>query len=192
MGMRKVNIIDDEHFIDVADCITEAIHNLPADAVSKYDNGTYRAQPNLIRNSIQEALDNEFGHETVTFRNTYHAHNIGNNNRIEIIFHDASKNEEQMCGYLNINQGLYGECYAFVTDIDDKRCEFASRKINGCDKTSSYDVSHFRFSGFKDEHGWYNNFEIREAKRNEEVAAQSKSNHNNEKDKKSSVPLDRD
>lgn len=172
--MRKVNIIDDEHFIDIADCITEAIHNLPADAVSKYDNGTYRAQPILIRNSIQEALDNEFGHETVTFRNTYHAHNIGNNNRIEIIFHDASKNEEQMCGYLNINEGLYGECYVYVTDINDNRGEFALRKITGCDKNSNFDMSRNRFSGFEDKNGWYNSYIFRESEREIQEASAEK------------------
>ena len=172
--MRKVKITDDEHFVDVADCITSAIRELPADVVSKYENGTYRATPNLIHDYIQSALDMKFGEGVVSFGELYHKHNIGNNNREEIIFHDVKNNEEQMCGYLNINKGLYGECYVYVTDINDNRGEFALRKITGCDKNSNFDMSRNRFSGFEDKNGWYNSYIFRESEREIQEASAEK------------------
>ena len=87
---------------------------------------------------------------------------------------DVKNNEEQMCGYLNINEGLYGECYVYVTDINDNRGEFALRKITGCDKNSNFDMSRNRFSGFEDKNGWYNSYIFRESEREIQEASAEK------------------
>lgn len=56
---------------------------------------------------------------TINIDNPVCAHNIGNNNRFEVRYKTAT--EEQICCYLHINCGLYGEVYMYVTDYDNTK-----------------------------------------------------------------------
>ncbi len=44
---------------------------------------------------------------------------IGNNRQYPI-YYDGNDNEMQLCGYLNLTVGLYGEAYVSVSDFKDK------------------------------------------------------------------------
>lgn len=67
-------------------------------------------------------------HESVKLGEAYHAHGIGNNKRYPIIV--EADNKEIHLGYINANNGLYGEVYFALTDNDD----------NHVDGTNFYEV----------------------------------------------------
>lgn len=84
--------------------------------VVRYDYGMNRVQKNLVKerlNWVLEDYDMEIG-KTVT-----HANGIGNNCCYPVYFH--AKNEIQHCAYININSGLYGEVFVYVTDYNDNK-----------------------------------------------------------------------
>ena len=60
------------------------------------------------------------------FGDTKHAHGIGNNNAIEIIYTGDPK-EQQICGYINLIDNMYGSVICYLTDIDDNRvCRYGT------------------------------------------------------------------
>ena len=83
--------------------------------VVEYDYGTDRAQVYLIRRKVGGWLGDDF-----KFGKNEHAHGIGNNNAIEVIYL-GEDNEEQICALLHLTDDMYGGVYCWVSDIDEER-----------------------------------------------------------------------
>ena len=72
---------------------------------------------------IQDYLDNSTNlNIDVMSGNTEHAHNIGNNNKREIIFH--GEDGDKIIGYLCIIDNMYGHGIIYVCDLSDNRVGF--------------------------------------------------------------------
>ncbi len=131
--MRRV--YDDSHFEEIKAKVCDIIREIPADVVSKYDYGIYRAKVGLIREYIEARLPIRFG------RND-HLHGIGNNNAIEMIV--CGDNEEQICGLLHLTDDMFGTVICWVSDIDGER-RSESLYVHGTDPNSSYKMM-YRFA----------------------------------------------
>lgn len=113
--MRRV--YDDSKFDLAKQCITNAYKDMRFEDVSRHENYTDRVRVDLMKSFILDYFNGQF-----KYGHTTHAHGIGNNNAIEIIY-VGDPTEEQICGLLHLTQGMYGEAYMFVTDIDGNRKE---------------------------------------------------------------------
>lgn len=109
--MRRV--YDDAMINEAVNLITGIMNDITFNDVSEYSYGTDRVSVYKIKSLVADKIK-----PTYKFGNTTHAHGIGNNNAIEIIY-TGNPNEEQICGLLHLNSGLYGDAYAYITDIDD-------------------------------------------------------------------------
>ena len=117
--MRRV--IDDSKLSLANDRIATALYKLKPEAVTRYEYGTDRIQVGLIKKYILNNIGNDF-----IFGDTKHAHGIGNNNAIEIIYTGDPK-EQQICGYINLIDNMYGSVICYLTDIDDNRvCRYGT------------------------------------------------------------------
>ena len=134
--MRRV--IDDSYYHVAEDKIMFIVRQIPAEQVSKYDWGTYRAQVHLVRKWVEDRLP-EF-----KFGKCKHAHGIGNNNAFEIIY-TGNPNEEQICGLFHLTDNMYGGVICWVSDIDETQ-KTGSRTIRGCNRNDEYDMKYKRFS----------------------------------------------
>lgn len=137
--MRRV--IDDAHLEEVADEIMLIIKNCPAEQVSEYSWGTYRVTWDKIVPYIFDRVT-----LPVKLGNSRNTSGIGNNWAYELIYTGEEK-EEQICGVLHLTDGMYGNMYAYITDIDGHRVG-GKRELSGCDPKSDYDMQRKRFSGW--------------------------------------------
>lgn len=78
--------------------------------------GCKRIQVNIIKNKLNEFFAS---HNFKIGKTSTHKHNIGNNNRYDIWY--LAKDEMQECCKLNLNYGLYGEAYLYLTDYDGQK-----------------------------------------------------------------------
>ena len=132
--MRRV--YDDRRFDDVSKQIMDAIMRVPADEVSEYRYGCYRASTSKIKDYIGNIVDVKFGKNE-------HAHGIGNNNSIELIV-DAG-DEEQICGLLHMTDDMFGKVICWVTDIDGGR-HSKTLYVHGCgSEDSAYRLEKTRY-----------------------------------------------
>lgn len=112
--MRRV--IDDTMYEEVANDLENTFScRLRAPSVSEYSWGTYRASVRKVKDALLYLCDSEIKFGSVT-----HAHGIGNNNAIEIIYIGNPK-EEQICGLVHLIDDMFGGVIFYVTDIDGKR-----------------------------------------------------------------------
>ena len=122
--MRRV--IDDAHYEEVKKMVIDTIFEIPADKVSEYDYGMYRAQRDLIMKYILKKLSN-----VIKFGKDMNDTGIGNNACYELIYLGDSK-EEQICGIIHLTNDMYGNIICWVTDFDEER-ESITRTIRGCE-----------------------------------------------------------
>lgn len=108
--MRRV--IDDSKLNLAKDRITTALRLLDYKTVSNYDYGTERICISWLKRYIGGQIADDF-----MFGDTKHAHGIGNNNAIEIIY-TGNPDEQQICGYLNLIDNMFGCAICYITDID--------------------------------------------------------------------------
>ena len=134
--MRRV--IDDEHYDEIAAKIEDVIFSIPAETVSEYNYGTYRAMTGKIVSAILNNVAN------IKLGNDMNTTGIGNNWCKEIIYTGNPK-EEQIIGLLHCTDDMFGCVYCSVTDYDGGR-KTKSRKIHGCNPKDEYGMKHFRFS----------------------------------------------
>lgn len=134
--MRRV--YDDTQFEKYAKALETAFRKIPAETVSEYDYGMYRAKVSKVKEKLLGKVGN------MKFGNTTHAHGIGNNNAIEIIYTGAEK-EEQICGLVHLIDDMYGGVLFYVTDIDGNR-KTPTYEISGCDRKDTYDMKYKRFA----------------------------------------------
>lgn len=135
-NMRRV--YDDTEYQNVADALRKAFLAIPADYVSEYDYGMYRAKVSKVKEQLLRYVP------SVKFGNTTHAHGIGNNNAIEIVY-TGNNFEEQICGLLHLIDDMYGGVLFYVTDIDGNR-KTQTYQINGIDKRDKYLITHYRYA----------------------------------------------
>ena len=134
--MRRV--IDDACYEEKAKEIAKVISSIPADEVSKYDYGTYRAQRDMIIDRIlKEVKDIKLGKDMNTT-------GIGNNWCRELIY-TGNEKEEQVFGIIHSTNDMFGCEIIWVSDYDGNCCK-GKRKIHGCDPKSEYDVKMFRWA----------------------------------------------
>lgn len=134
--MRRV--YDDTEYQSVADALRKAFLAIPADYVSEYDYGMYRAKVSKVKEMLLRYVP------YVKFGNTTHAHGIGNNNAIEIVY-TGNNCEEQICGLLHLIDDMFGGVLFYVTDIDGNR-KTQTYQINGIDKRDEYLIKHYRYA----------------------------------------------
>ena len=82
--------------------------------IVKYDYGCERVQVYLVKKKIAGWLGDDF-----KFGKNEHAHGIGNNNAIEVIYL-GNKDEEQICALLHLTDDMFGSVYCWVSDIDEE------------------------------------------------------------------------
>lgn len=134
--MRRV--IDDACYEVKAKEIAKVISSIPADEVSKYDYGTYRAQRSMIIDRIlKEVKDIKLGKDMNTT-------GIGNNWCKELIY-TGNEKEEQVFGVIHSTNNMFGSEIVWVSDYDGNCCK-GKRKIHGCDPKSKYQVQMFRWA----------------------------------------------
>lgn len=110
--MRRV--YDDTMFGAIAEKIMHAllaVYNNPS-SVSKYSWGMDRVEVHLVKDAVERRTG-------IKLTRPIHAHGIGNNNAYEIVFTDTQKGEEQIVGLLHLNDDMFGNVYAYMTDIDN-------------------------------------------------------------------------
>ena len=134
--MRRV--YDDSALNEIANKLEDAFRKIPADSVSEYNWGMYRA----VVSKIKARLLNDV--KGVQFGNVSHANGIGNNNAVEIIY-TGNPQEQQICGLLHLNSDMYGGVFFYVTDIDGKR-KTKSYIIHGLDKRDTYLMQRRRYA----------------------------------------------
>lgn len=132
--MRRV--YDNEHLDEVASEIYKILLNLPADEVSEYDYGMYRAKVGKIRQYIADRIPVKYGQND-------HLHGIGNNNAIELIV--TVDGEEQVCGHLHLTNDMFGSVIWWVSDIDGIT-KTETLTIHGTDPHNTYEMKLKRFA----------------------------------------------
>lgn len=131
--MRRV--YDDCKYDEVSTKIMNIIRQIPADRVSEYHYGMYRARTSMIRDYIGRIVDVKFGKNE-------HRGGIGNNNAIELIVDSGS--EEQICGLLHLTDDMFGSVICWVSDIDGGR-RTETMYIHGCDVKERYKYERANF-----------------------------------------------
>ena len=139
--MRRV--IDDTHLEEIANEIMLIIKNCPADEVSEYEWGSYRITWNKLVPYIFDRVT-----IPVKLGNNRNTTGIGNNWKKELIYTGDEK-EEQICGILCLTDGMYGDMYAYITDIDGNRVG-GKRTLYGCNPKDEYSIKINRFRGWNE------------------------------------------
>ena len=121
--MRRV--IDDSMYDKVAETIMDIVKNIPANKVSKYDYGMYRAQSYKIIEYILERVDN------IKFGKSMNTTGIGNNECYEIIYTGNSQ-EEQICGLIHLTDNMFSSQIVWCSIYDNNEATHGSRTITGC------------------------------------------------------------
>lgn len=87
------------------------------ESIAKYDYGMTRIQVSLLKEQLNQAVKDcffEIGNDVT------HANGIGNNCRYPV-YYTANPDELQICCYISINKGMYGEAYMYCDDYNKKR-----------------------------------------------------------------------
>jgi hypothetical protein len=134
--MRRV--IDDTCYEVKAKEIAKVISSIPADEVSKYDYGTYRAQRSMIIDRILKEIKN------IKLGKDMNTTGIGNNWCRELIY-TGNEKEEQVFGVIHSTNNMFGSEIVWVSDYDGNRCK-GKRQIHGCDPNSKYQIQMFRWA----------------------------------------------
>ena len=123
--MRRV--IDDSKYNEVAKIIMEIVQGIPANRVSEYEYGMYRAQSYKIREYILERVNN------IKFGKSMNTIGIGNNGCYEIIY-TGNPQEEQICGLIHLTNDMYGSQIVWCSEYDNGKATHGKREIRGCGK----------------------------------------------------------
>lgn len=111
-------VIDDNKAPKAVKLLEEFIKIAQRDIKSylKEEWGCERIQTNIVKKSLNEFFAaNNFKIGKIAT----HKHNIGNNSRYDVWY--LAKDEMQECCKLNLNHGLYGEAYLYLTDYDGQK-----------------------------------------------------------------------
>ncbi len=111
-------VIDDNKSIEAVKLLEEFIKIARKDIrpYLKEEWGCERIQTNLLKSELNEFFG---AHNFKIGKTATHKHNIGNNNRYPVWY--LTKDEMQECCKLNLNRGLYGEAYLYLTDYDGQK-----------------------------------------------------------------------
>lgn len=115
-------VYDDAKQSEMVKAVEEFMDSLDVKRFVSYEWGTDRVQTSELRESIDRFIRDR------GFRigaNVKHAHGIGNNCQHPVYYTknctEDGVGEFQQCGSININRGLYGECYVSCVDYNDRR-----------------------------------------------------------------------
>ena len=133
--MRRV--IDDTVYEVKAMEIAKIICGIPADEVSKYDYGKYRAQRSMIIDKILSEVKN------IKLGKDMNTTSFGNNWCKELIY-TGNENEEQIFGIIHSTDDMYGGQIVWVSDYDGNNRR-GKRTIHGCDPNCEYEIKRFRW-----------------------------------------------
>jgi hypothetical protein len=114
-------VYDDTQQQDFVEEIDTIMSYISTDIIylTKKEYGTDRIKCSLIKNYINHEL--RF--------NTYNAYEIADkncdtsgigNNHLFAVFYKGLPEETQICAYISITEGMYGEAYIKVVDFNDK------------------------------------------------------------------------
>ena len=111
-------VYDDAMQMDMVGIIARTCESLDVRSLLEYDNGTDRIQRPILKSKLNRALEakNMFIGDTAE-----HAYGIGNNSKYPVYFRTTNAGEMQVCGYVSINVGLFGEAYVYCSDYNDSR-----------------------------------------------------------------------
>ncbi len=111
-------VYDDAKQPELVKAVEEFMDVLDVRQFVSYEWGTDRVQRHTLRASLNQFLGSRGLSIGATVK---HAHGIGNNCQYPVYYHPADADELQQCGSINLNQGLYGECYVSCVDYNDVR-----------------------------------------------------------------------
>ena len=121
--MRRV--IDDNNYEVVAKSIMKIVMEIPANEVSEYSYGTYRANAVKIKEYILNRTKN------IKFGKSMNTTGIGNNGCYEIIY-TGNEQEEEICGLIHLTDDMFGSQIVWCSKYDDSTSTHGVRKIKGC------------------------------------------------------------
>lgn len=111
-------VYDDAKQPELVKAVEEFMDALDVKQFVSYEWGTDRVQTHELRVSLNQFLNSRGLSIGATVK---HAHGIGNNCQYPVYFRPADIDELQQCGSINLNRGMYGECYVSCVDYNDKR-----------------------------------------------------------------------
>lgn len=115
-------VYDDAMQPEMVKAVEEFMDALDVKQFVSYEWGTDRVQTFELRASLNRFLNSRGLSIGATVK---HAHGIGNNCQYPVYYtgHHTTDGvkELQQCGSINLNRGLYGECYVSCVDYNDTR-----------------------------------------------------------------------
>lgn len=113
---------DDAKQPEMVRVFEEFVKSLSVKSLRLYENGMNRIQ----RRRVWEQLDLRFQQFKFSLGSTAtHANGIGNSCKYPVYYTGAGTaegvKELQVCGFVNINVGMYGECYMSCEDFDGRK-----------------------------------------------------------------------
>lgn len=130
-------IYNDEFFRQFRSDVTAVMDEMNEEIskVCEWDYGTNRVQTRKVREYLNEHLRWK---KFKISEKPYSFNGIGNNARYDVL-HILDENEREICGYININDLMYGTCAVYFEDFDNRRCGLTF-KLSPRGITSQYKV----------------------------------------------------
>ena len=112
-------IYDDREIKKVCEYLDNFIcWDIDIESISEQDYGSMRCQRHLFKKYFNTYLSER---NMLIGKTATHANGIGNNNKYPI-YYLVDDNNMEICGYININSGLYSEIYVSICDYNDDIC----------------------------------------------------------------------
>lgn len=80
----------------------------------------YRVNTTKIKDYLNKKLK-DYGYKYEILDKPFHLYGIGNNCRYEVAL-NLDKNERIICGYININDLIYGNAIVYFEDLQNRKC----------------------------------------------------------------------
>ena len=111
-------VYDDEQQKSAIFALDEFMTGINFKKCCEYSNGMDR----ISSSDVKKYLDSRFREFQMEIGKTVtHAYGIGNNCKYPIYYYPMDKDEAQICVYININHGMFGECYVSLEDYNNNK-----------------------------------------------------------------------
>ena len=110
-------VYDDSKAQEAVEAVSSFVGRLHPVEITSYEYGMERVQGGKLRRRLNTFLQ---GNCNMYIGNhATHAYGIGNNCRYPI--HYKADDEIQICAYININSGMFGELFVYLDSYEKKR-----------------------------------------------------------------------
>lgn len=111
-------VYDDAKLNELVISVDLFMTRLDVKKVVEYECGMERVQMHKLKNQLNLSLERSrmnIGNKVT------HAHGIGNNCQYPVYYHPEGGDEIQVCAYINLNTGMYGEGFLSCEDYNGNR-----------------------------------------------------------------------